>query len=80
MVKARPRDRDAKEKFTQCRNMVRRLAFERAIAVDDSTGGSVADSIDIDSMSKPAPDCNGLRCTPLRRKQGARERPDFIVT
>ena len=51
-MKARPRDRDAQEKFTKCRAIVRRLAFERAIAVDEGPQTTVADSIDIGAMSE----------------------------
>ncbi|XP_037072171.1 serine/threonine-protein phosphatase 5-like [Pollicipes pollicipes] len=50
VMKARPRDKDAREKFTKCRMIVRRLAFERAIAVDE-VQTTVADSIDLDSMT-----------------------------
>ena len=51
-MKARPRDKDAREKFTKCRAIVRRLAFERAIAVDEGPQTTVADSIDIESMGE----------------------------
>ena len=47
----RPNDKDAKSKYTECNKIVKRLAFERAIAVED-TQKSVADSINLDSMSK----------------------------
>jgi len=51
VMKAKPRDQDAREKFTKCRAIVRRLAFERAIAVDDAVQANVADSIDLESMT-----------------------------
>lgn len=46
--KFRPKDKDANLKFTECKKIVQRQAFEKAIAVDDSK--SVADSLDLDSM------------------------------
>ncbi|XP_064489746.1 serine/threonine-protein phosphatase 5-like [Ornithodoros turicata] len=49
VTKARPNDKDAAAKYNECSKIARRLAFEKAIAVDDSKK-SVADSIDIDSM------------------------------
>ena len=48
--KFRPKDKDANLKFTECKKIVQRQAFEKAIAVDDSK--SVADSLDLDSMGK----------------------------
>ncbi|XP_023217724.1 serine/threonine-protein phosphatase 5-like [Centruroides sculpturatus] len=50
VTKARPNDRDAKMKFNECNKIVRRVAFEKAIAVDD-TKKSVADDINLDSMT-----------------------------
>lgn len=32
--KARPNDKDAKSKFTECSKIVKRLAFEKAISCD----------------------------------------------
>nr|XP_037271962.1 serine/threonine-protein phosphatase 5-like [Rhipicephalus microplus] len=49
VTKARPNDRDASAKYSECLKVVRRMAFERAIAVDDSKK-SIADSIDIEAM------------------------------
>jgi len=49
VVQARPNDKDAKIKCSECNKIVRKLAFERAIAVDDSKK-SIADSINIDSI------------------------------
>ena len=51
MVKFRPKDKDAKMKYTECKKIVQRQAFEKAIAVDHQKK-SVADSLDIDSMGK----------------------------
>lgn len=48
--KFRPKDKDANLKFTECKKIVQRQAFEKAIAVEDSK--SVADSLDLDSMGK----------------------------
>lgn len=48
--KFRPKDKDANLKFTECKKIVQRQAFEKAIAADDSK--SVADSLDLDSMGK----------------------------
>lgn len=49
VAKARPKDADAKLKFAECSKIVKKLAFERAIAVDD-TKKSIADSIDFEGM------------------------------
>lgn len=49
VVKALPTDRDANRKYTECNKMVKRLAFEKAISVEDSK--SVSEQIDIESMS-----------------------------
>lgn len=50
VAKARPKDADAKLKFAECNKIVKKLAFERAIAVDD-TKKSIADSIDFEGMA-----------------------------
>lgn len=47
----RPSDKDAKEKYTECNKIVKKLAFEKAIAVDECKK-SIADSINLDAMSK----------------------------
>lgn len=47
--KARPSDTDAKNKFLECQKIVKRLAFEKAIAVDSEK--CVADAINLDAMS-----------------------------
>ena len=51
VMKARPSDRDAKLKFTECNKIVKKLAFEKAIAVDENKK-SIADSINLEVMSK----------------------------
>ena len=48
-MKARPGDKDAQAKYTECSKIVRRLAFEKAIAVDDGKK-SIADQINLESM------------------------------
>ncbi len=50
VVKVRPNDKDAKAKLIECRKIVNRIAFEKAISVDDCKK-SIADSIDIENMS-----------------------------
>ena len=45
----RPGDKDAKMRYSECDKVVKRIAFERAIASDESK--SVADQINIDTMS-----------------------------
>ncbi|XP_061434540.1 serine/threonine-protein phosphatase 5 [Lethenteron reissneri] len=50
VVKVRPNDKDAKLKYQECSKIVKRKAFERAIASDDSKK-SVADALDLDSMA-----------------------------
>lgn len=51
VAKARPKDADAKLKFAECNKIVKKLAFERAIAVDD-TKKCIADSIDFEGMGE----------------------------
>ena len=46
----RPSDKDAKMRYTECDKVVKRIAFERAIASDESK--SIADQINIDTMGK----------------------------
>jgi len=50
-VTARPGDKDAKAKYAECNKIVRKIAFEKAIAVDDNKK-SVSESIDVDAISK----------------------------
>ncbi|CAF0958795.1 unnamed protein product [Adineta steineri] len=47
--KACPNDKDATLKYEECKKIVTRIRFEKAIAVDDS-GKSVANQIDLSSM------------------------------
>lgn len=49
VVKVRPNDKDAKVKLNECQKIVRKIQFERAIAVEDNK--SVVDCIDIDAMT-----------------------------
>ncbi len=51
VTKARPNDKDAHAKYQECNKIVKRIAFEKAIAVDDEHK-SVADQINLESMSK----------------------------
>lgn len=50
VTKVKPNDKDAKLKFTECSKIVRKLAFEKAIAVDD-TKKNIADTINLDAMT-----------------------------
>lgn len=49
VTKARPNDKDAKQKYVECNKIVKKLAFEKAIRVED-VQKSVADAIDLDSV------------------------------
>lgn len=49
--KARPYDQDAKLKYNECNKIVKRIAFETAIAVDQKEV-NIADTINLDVMSK----------------------------
>ncbi|CAF3958619.1 unnamed protein product [Rotaria sp. Silwood2] len=48
--RARPNDMDAREKYEECKKIVTRIRFEKAIAVDES-GESAVNKIDLSSMS-----------------------------
>ena len=50
VARARPSDKDARTKFSECQKIVRKLAFERAIAVEGKTT-SVADEINVSTMT-----------------------------
>uniref|UniRef100_A0A8C2Z9A2 Serine/threonine-protein phosphatase n=1 Tax=Cyclopterus lumpus TaxID=8103 RepID=A0A8C2Z9A2_CYCLU len=50
VVRVRPNDKDAKMKYQECNKIVKRKAFERAIASDEIKK-SVVDSLDIESMT-----------------------------
>jgi len=49
VFKARPNDKDAKLKYTECKKIVQQIAFQKAISVEESKK-SVAEGIDVDSM------------------------------
>jgi len=49
VFKARPNDKDAKLKYTECKKITQQMAFQKAISVEE-TKKSVALSIDVDSM------------------------------
>lgn len=51
VMKARPNDKDAKAKFTECNKIVKKIAFEKAISVEENKK-SIADSINLEAMSK----------------------------
>merc|ERR1712038_1438690 len=51
VTKARPNDKDAKNKYSECNKIVKRLAFEKAIAVEDQEKKSVAETINLETMS-----------------------------
>lgn len=53
MVNVRPSDKDAQARCNECKKVVRRIAFERAIATDE-TQKSVADQINLDVMGNRA--------------------------
>ena len=48
----RPNDKDAKAKYGECNKIVKRIAFEKAIAVDDQDQKAVSETINLDSMCK----------------------------
>ncbi|XP_044731006.1 serine/threonine-protein phosphatase 5 [Chrysoperla carnea] len=50
VTKARPNDPDAKSKYTECNKIVKKIAFEKAISVEE-TKRSVAESINLDAMT-----------------------------
>ena len=49
VCKVRPSDKDAKNKFTECRKIVQQIAFNKAIAVEEKST-SIAETIDVESM------------------------------
>lgn len=51
VTKARPNDKDAKIKFTECNKIVKKLAFEKAISVEENKK-NIADTINLDDMGK----------------------------
>lgn len=50
VTRVRPNDKDAKTKYTECNKICKKIAFEKAISVDD-VKKSVADSIFLDTMT-----------------------------
>lgn len=46
--KAVPNNADAKQKYDECQKLMRKIAFEKAISVDDTR--SIADSINVDAI------------------------------
>lgn len=51
VTKVRPNDKDAKLKLNECSKVVKKLAFEKAISVEDNKK-LIADTINLDAMSK----------------------------
>jgi len=49
VYKARPNDKDAKMKFTECKKIVQQIAFQKAISVEE-VKKSVSETIDVESM------------------------------
>lgn len=50
VVKARPNDKDAKERCVECQKIVKVSAFNKAISVEDKK--NIADTINLEDMSK----------------------------
>ncbi|XP_045483336.1 serine/threonine-protein phosphatase 5 [Harmonia axyridis] len=50
VTKIRPNDKDAKLKFKECDKIVRKIAFEKAIAVEDMKQ-NIADTINLEAMT-----------------------------
>nr|CAI5818521.1 unnamed protein product [Callosobruchus analis] len=50
VTKVRPNDKDAKEKYTECNKIVKKIAFEKAISVEDNKR-NIADSINLEAMT-----------------------------
>ncbi|KAK0182074.1 hypothetical protein PV327_000245 [Microctonus hyperodae] len=50
VTKARPNDNDAKIKYTECNKIVKKLAFEKAISVEENKK-NIADTINLDAMA-----------------------------
>lgn len=51
VTKVGPNDKDAKAKYTECNKIVKQIAFQKAISVEDNKK-NVSDSINLDAMSK----------------------------
>lgn len=50
VVKARPNDKDALARYTECSKVIKILAFNEAISVEDKK--NIADTINLETMSK----------------------------
>ena len=50
VYKARPNDKDAKLKYTECKKIVQQIAFQKAISVEE-VKKSIAETLDVESMS-----------------------------
>lgn len=50
VVKARPNDKDAAARCTECSKMVKMLAFQKAISVEEKK--NIADMINLEAMGK----------------------------
>ncbi|XP_011303529.1 serine/threonine-protein phosphatase 5 [Fopius arisanus] len=50
VVKASPYDKDAKLKYTECNKIVKKLAFEKAISIEENQK-NIADSINLEAMT-----------------------------
>nr|AHF45878.1 protein phosphatase 5 [Epicauta chinensis] len=50
VTKVKPNDKDAKMKFTECNKIVKKIAFEKAISVED-TKKNIASTINLDAMT-----------------------------
>ena len=52
VTKARPNDKDARAKYQECNKIVKRLAFEKAIAVEETAKKCVSEQINLENMCK----------------------------
>ncbi|XP_053994568.1 serine/threonine-protein phosphatase 5 [Hylaeus anthracinus] len=50
VTKASPNDKDAMNKYTECSKILKKLAFEKAISVEESKK-NIADTIDLEAMA-----------------------------
>ncbi|CAH1995895.1 unnamed protein product [Acanthoscelides obtectus] len=50
VTKVRPNDKDARAKYTECNKVVKKIAFEKAISVEDNKR-NIADSINLEAMT-----------------------------
>eukprot|EP00009_Paramoeba_aestuarina_P002413 CAMPEP_0201508452 /NCGR_PEP_ID=MMETSP0161_2-20130828/1822_1 /ASSEMBLY_ACC=CAM_ASM_000251 /TAXON_ID=180227 /ORGANISM="Neoparamoeba aestuarina, Strain SoJaBio B1-5/56/2" /LENGTH=491 /DNA_ID=CAMNT_0047903127 /DNA_START=77 /DNA_END=1548 /DNA_ORIENTATION=- len=58
VCKLAPKDRGARERYTECDKMVKRLAFERAIIADE--GKPVSETINLEEMAQSESSYKGL--------------------